>query len=103
MKMQWQPIKTAPTDGTNILVWWSSEFHCPLVAHWNDGKWNDNKIGWKLTAWDNSKETEPTHWMPLPEIPVAKLEHHTDSEDCWCCPTIEEHEGGNLIIHNRPN
>ena len=36
-------------------------------------------------------------------VKVVGIEHDTDSEDCWCCPTIEEHEGGNVIIHNRPN
>ena len=30
-------------------------------------------------------------------------EHYTDCENCWCQPAIEEHEGGNVIIHNRPN
>lgn len=68
----WQPIETAPKNGTNILVWWPNEFHCPLVAHWNNGKYNGDKIGWKLTAWSNSKETEPTHWMPLPQPPKQK-------------------------------
>jgi len=71
---EWHPISTAPKDGTNILVWWPSECHCPLVAHWNDGKWNNNKIGWKFTGWDNSKETEPTHWMPLHTPPKKEDE-----------------------------
>jgi len=29
---------------------------------------------------------------------------HLESENCWCCPTVEEYENGNkVIIHNEPN
>ena len=29
---------------------------------------------------------------------------HEDSEDCWCCPEVEEYDNGNkLIIHNDAN
>jgi hypothetical protein len=32
-----------------------------------------------------------------------KLEHE-ESENCWCCPTVEEYTNGNkVIIHNEPN
>jgi len=34
---------------------------------------------------------------------IKELEHE-ESEDCWCCPTVEEFENGNkVIIHNEPN
>lgn len=66
---EWKPISEAPKDGTNILVVWLSEFHCPIVAHWNNGKWSDHKIGWKQTFNDLEKHTEPTHWKPLPTPP----------------------------------
>lgn len=26
---------------------------------------------------------------------------HLESADCWCDPTVEEHPGGTLIIHNQ--
>lgn len=26
---------------------------------------------------------------------------HIESADCWCGPTVEEHPGGRLVIHNR--
>lgn len=26
---------------------------------------------------------------------------HIESADCWCRPTVEEHPGGTLIIHNQ--
>lgn len=33
------------------------------------------------------------------EIPYSG--GHLESADCWCEPTVEEHPGGTLIIHNR--
>ena len=41
--------------------------------------------------------------LKLRYMKFSYLMHDTDSEDCWCCPTIEKHENGNVIIHNRPN
>jgi hypothetical protein len=52
----WQPIETAPGDGSRILI--CTESGHVLIAGWAvklnvSGWWNDN----------------PTHWMPLPEPP----------------------------------
>jgi hypothetical protein len=33
---------------------------------------------------------------------IPKMEHNTDSPECWCNPTIQVMPNGNkLIIHNR--
>lgn len=63
---EWQPIDTAPKDGTTILavdgdviavVWWSVA--CD-PAQWRDfGGLGAGGID----------PFEPTHWMPLPEAP----------------------------------
>lgn len=68
--MKWQPIETAPRDGTEILIYpckdssWFSSPHDRDVAHW-DGR------GWYLSIDDcvASYALSPTHWMPLEEPP----------------------------------
>jgi len=66
---EWQPIETAPTDGSLILLWgryWSDdqgEFKTPLI-----GQWAGNARRWEavMATWFGVR---PTHWMPLPEPP----------------------------------
>lgn len=64
----WQPIETAPKDGTAILVSEGRFIHC---VEWNDEyEWwavDDNKLGpFRLRG------TAPTHWMPLPPPPIEQ-------------------------------
>lgn len=59
---EWQPIETAPKDGTPILGFISSYYRNKggqSVILWMDGQWFDNL----------AFATEPTHWMPLPAPP----------------------------------
>ena len=65
----WQPIETAPRDGTRILAIWlydptrpecSSQPHA--VIYWNGVGWEENMCG--------QVEPEPSHWRPLPEPPL---------------------------------
>ncbi len=70
---EWQLIKTAPLDGTSVLV------YCPdviepkvVIAQYlifdgdpDGGQWWDL---WNEEA-DSLDSTPPTHWMPLPEPP----------------------------------
>lgn len=63
---EWQPIATAPKDGTAILAWhpdWQDE---PLSLRWHGHwhKWILNGVLLDLGDWG-----EPTHWMPLPPPP----------------------------------
>jgi hypothetical protein len=78
--MTWQPIETAPKDGTNIFVW-SPGFEWPEVVTWNEYSPEDaEEIGedgfWTYSeellamATDSPSPEEWTHWMPLPEAPT---------------------------------
>jgi hypothetical protein len=63
----WQPIDTAPTDGSAILV---SEGRFCFCVEWNlEFNWwavDDNKLGpFRLRG------SAPTHWMPLPPPPAT--------------------------------
>ena|SRR3990167_3521283 len=83
---EWQPIETAPKDGTEILVYY--EFATVPIVHiarWDDDRFDQwegerfaskaDKIGWWSyveTSVSQHKLDEfntPTHWMPLPAPP----------------------------------
>lgn len=77
----WQPIDTAPRDGTRILLWWPSYAYSPGEPgepYLDIGHWKENgRIGRGYFS-DNYEfddyalaETEhaPTHWMPIPGAP----------------------------------
>lgn len=65
--MEWQPIETAPKDGTRVLA--ANSGGAAWVAHFRDAsepptykegwtRFNCSDVGWS-----------PTHWMPLPKPP----------------------------------
>lgn len=58
--MKWQPIETAPKDGTEVLTFRQAKLMA--VAIWFE------EIGrWCVT--DGCDIVDVTHWMPLPEPP----------------------------------
>jgi hypothetical protein len=64
----WQPIETAPKDGTTIDVCNRWGDRSADVA-WVDGKWRYWGVdGFGSPGWV-SLDLSPTHWMPLPEPP----------------------------------
>lgn len=68
MTMTWQPIETAPKDGTRILCYFPDESAFKiLTVVWG-------YYGWRLdpdggTEFEFPIEGKPTHWTPLPEKP----------------------------------
>lgn len=62
---EWQPIETAPKDGTEIIVLMGAK---------------DIRLGWYFApssttrGWldQSSKKIRPTHWMPLPDPPKSE-------------------------------
>ena len=60
----WQPVETAPRDDTNVLV--LCEDGGILIGCFADGMW------WiEQTLAAAYEKREPTHWMPIPERPMA--------------------------------
>ncbi len=54
--MEWQPIDTAPKDGTRILVVGADGY--VTIAHWQETVWLDDSF--------DCPDCPETHWMPLP-------------------------------------
>jgi hypothetical protein len=79
MEMNWLPIDTAPKDGTVFLGWskaWVDEDFNPngiRECFYNGGPLEPEcwSAKWKndFDTWAVDEESEPTHWMPLPEPP----------------------------------
>lgn len=76
--MNWQPIETAPKDGSEVLLAVKIRAGIPgkmLVGHWMPGGHciEDHPpidAGWYF--WNGSMfnlASKPTHWMPLPKLP----------------------------------
>lgn len=66
----WQPIETAPKDGSRVLLYHSGFKHPfykrDLKARW----WVD---WWDERAWyQTAPDAQPTHWMPLPAAPNSE-------------------------------
>lgn len=63
--LTWQPIDTAPKDGTWIMGWASGDLN-PSRISW--GRNHRNNLSW-CTAFCSFVEGYITHWTPLPRIP----------------------------------
>lgn len=65
----WQPIETAPKDGSSVLCY-APIYGAPariLVMRWDDG--NYTKAPCWRTDVHSFVQFEPTHWQPLPQPP----------------------------------
>lgn len=64
----WQPIETAPKDGTRLLLMW--EPFSGMSEHVELGKWNVRN-GW-VNTYGHAFSGSPTHFMPLPAAPAKQ-------------------------------
>ena len=60
----WQPIETAPKDGTIILLYAVAD---PETGNWymETGFWHEGKYWY----WPVNRSTQPTYWQSLPAPP----------------------------------
>ena len=73
----WQPIETAPKDGTSVLLY--EPGHGIDVGHWyvhthDEYKERPDGLFERVTVsnpgyWNCNETQRPTHWMPLPKVP----------------------------------
>ncbi len=61
---RWQPIETAPKDGTRILLC-RNELIEPVTV----GFWSMVECNWFTPLWANNRHS-PICWMPLPNPPA---------------------------------
>ena len=73
--MEWQPIETAPKDGTSFLGW-DGKYVTEMI--WASHEDDDGHVGWCCAGFSYGGVLydlhylplgEPTHWMPLPDPP----------------------------------
>lgn len=68
----WQPIDTAPKDGTWFLAYWPVHSFEDRVRVTQFSSWANDEIDRAFVDADDFIDwTSPTHWMPLPPPPVA--------------------------------
>ena len=67
--MSWQPIETAPKDGTTVIA-----YRPTTPPHIEGMYWVGENDSWHWSYdGDSPREggQQPTHWMPLPEAPKS--------------------------------
>ena len=80
----WQPIETAPKDGTPVLIWMKYGSQA-VTAEWRGGRWRAVWDGWSVIESESDFGTEcrevevPTHWMQLPAPPVMRIDAESAS------------------------
>ncbi len=74
--MKWQPIETAPKDGTRILIF--DDHGVQFIAKWSDEAehgYDMRAPGWQIhycheDLWYSAATNTASHWMPLPDPPA---------------------------------
>ena len=72
--MEWQPIESAPKDGTRILAYayrrgWETDGSAIVVCAWHGHRWAIMGANPRLQCPDTKDECTPTHYMDLPTPP----------------------------------
>jgi len=100
VKVEWQPIETAPVN-ESVLIFIPS----PIAEHYGPAIYRGlqveilNRRVWKVTGLhfgsDCGTSNHPSHWMPLPDPPTTQRNHAT------YCGLAAEHEGECVAVVTR--
>lgn len=63
---EWQPIETAPRDGSLVLLAMAGDFE-PTLGRFLGGRWIDDFTD----DLESACGFTATHWLPLPKTPSA--------------------------------
>lgn len=75
--MKWEPIETAPKDGSSLLLW-EQYSTSPFVGYWHGDNWHvshehvDAEGGWDGAYVVDKLSMPITHWAQLPPPPEAE-------------------------------
>jgi len=77
---EWQPIETAPRDGTVIVLYSKKIPYCTnhmAVGFWSEIPDSEFYVGWAIGMSRgfvdmDEQVDEVTHWMPLPPPPPTE-------------------------------
>jgi len=72
-KSPWEPIETAPKDGTLIFVWHETTLnrHAAFDTEVKKAQWLVEAGEWRVEGVGGNVPPILTHWMPYPEPPEA--------------------------------
>lgn len=68
-RVSWQPIETAPNDGTAVLLYTVQGI---IEGYFSYGGWEQCVCEATYDMASAIIEGKPTHWMPLPTAPITK-------------------------------
>ena len=85
--MNWQPIKTAPKDGTSVLIYVDEQHGIPLsrpyviISFWRTHYVNGEVNARRAPEWEQKDmyagfggyegPIHPKFWMPIPQFPKS--------------------------------
>lgn len=79
MNQEWQPIETAPKDGTDVLLFLQNLRVCIGSYNINES-FTNGELNYRYEGWNTGMITilgnetpQPTHWMPVPSGPNVKV------------------------------
>lgn len=86
--MEWQPIETAPNDGTTFLAYGKVVWN---ACRYDEAEWDDADREIRTVEWDGHEFScttsnpyadvmRPEVWMPLPNPPSPSGKHYDSSE-----------------------